>query len=162
MTSCRGHPALGTIPLRALSLFPGPGRAATLRALSDDERRHAHRAPIELKVEYKRLNTFFADYTRNISRGGTFIGTDKPLQVGTQFVFALGVPHMPEPLRLRGKVIWTTEAEFATKANPAGMGIEFQYDEGEREEKEAAVERLMTSELGEHLATKLLGRKPQL
>lgn len=127
---------------------------------TDDERRRNARAPIELKVEYKRLNTFFADYTKNISRGGTFIGTDKPLPVGTEFVFALGVPNMPEPLRLRGKVIWTTPAEDATKANPAGMGIEFQYDSGEREEKEAAVERLMAAELGDHLTTKLLGRKP--
>jgi hypothetical protein len=42
------------------------------------------------------------------------------------------------------------------------MGIEFQYDEGERVIKEAAVERLLSAELGEHLATKLLGRKPQL
>jgi type IV pilus assembly protein PilZ len=127
----------------------------------DDDRRRAFRAPIELKVEYKRLNTFFADYTKNISRGGTFIGTEKPLPVGTEFVFALGVPAMREPLRLRGKVIWTTDAEEATKANPAGMGIEFQYDEGERAEKEAAVERLMSAELGEHIVSKLLGRKPQ-
>ena len=126
-----------------------------------NDRRFGYRAPIELKVEYKRLNTFFADYTKNISRGGTFIATDKPLPVGTDFVFALGVPHLPEPVRLRGKVIWTTPVEEATKANPCGMGIEFQYSAGEREEKEAAVERLMTSELGEYLAEKLLGRKPQ-
>ena len=125
------------------------------------DRRGAPRAALELSVEYKRLNTFFADYTKNISRGGTFIGTDKPLPVGTEFVFALGIPNMPEPLRLRGKVIWTTPPEDATKANPAGMGIEFQYtNDQERVEKEAAVEALLTSELGEHLATKLLGRKP--
>ncbi len=127
---------------------------------TDSERRRALRAPIELKVEYKRLNTFFADYTKNISRGGTFIGTEKPLPVGTEFIFALGVPTWPEPLRLRGKVIWVTMPEEATKANPAGMGIEFQYDEGERRQKESAVERLMSAELGDHLTGKLLGRKP--
>ncbi len=126
-----------------------------------DDRSTGFRAPIELKVEYKRLNTFFADYTKNISRGGTFIGTDKPLQVGTEFVFALGVPNMAEPVRLRGKVIWTTPLEESTKGNPCGMGIEFQYDPGERELKEAAVEKLMALELGEHLVEKLLGRKPQ-
>ena len=49
----------------------------------------------------------------------------------------------------------------ATKANPAGMGIEFQYDDRERQEKESSVERLMLQELGEHLTTRLLGRKPQ-
>jgi len=128
----------------------------------ESERRREERAPIELKVEYKRLNTFFADYTKNISRGGTFIGTDKPLPIGTEFVFALVVPHMSEPLRLRGKVMWTTRSDDATKANPAGMGIEFQYtDDAERHDKEAAVERLLIEELGDHLATKLLGRKPQ-
>lgn len=127
----------------------------------DTERRQEGRAPIELKVEYKRLNTFFADYTRNISRGGTFIATSKPLPIGTQFVFALAVPSLSEPLRLRGKVIWITSEGDATKANPAGMGIEFQYkDDEERREKEAAVEQLLIAELGERLAAKLLGRRP--
>ena len=40
--------------------------------------------PIELQLDYQRLNTFFADYLKNISRGGTFINTKKPLPVGTQ------------------------------------------------------------------------------
>jgi type IV pilus assembly protein PilZ len=125
------------------------------------ERRVHERAPIELKVEYKRVNTFFADYTKNISRGGTFIGTERPLPVGTEFVFALGIPNLDEPLRLRGKVIWIVMPEDASRANPPGMGIEFQYrSEEERLATEAAVERLLTSEFGEPLATKLLGRKP--
>lgn len=119
------------------------------------------RAPIELKVEYRRLNTFLADYTKNISRGGTFIGTERPLPIGTEFVFALVVPSLAEPLRLRGRVMWTVLPEDASRANPAGMGIEFLYqDDAERHEKEAAVERLLTRELGELLATKLLGREP--
>jgi len=139
------------------------GRANLCRMESDagsDRRVHA-RAPIELKVEYKRLNTFFADYTKNISRGGTFIATERPLPIDTEFVFALGVPSLDEPLRLRGKVIWIVTTDEASKANPPGMGIEFQYSgDAERREKEAAVERLLTRELGEHLATKLLGRAP--
>lgn len=131
-------------------------------AADDDERRIYPRAPIELKVEYKRLNTFFADYTKNISRGGTFIGTERPLSIGTEFVFALGIPHLDEPLKLRGKVMWITSTEDASKANPAGMGIEFLWaDEEERREKEGRVERLMSDELGEQLVEKLLGRKPQ-
>ncbi|MCA9640621.1 MAG: TIGR02266 family protein [Polyangiaceae bacterium] len=130
--------------------------------LDDDERRRDKRAPIELKVEYKRLNTFFADYTKNISRGGTFIGTQRPLAVDTEFVFALTVPNLPEALRLRGKVIWVVPTEEATKGNPAGMGIEFQYTgDEERAEKETVVEKLLADQLGEHLAAKLLGRKPR-
>lgn len=125
------------------------------------DRRDGVRPAIELTVDYKRLNTFFADYIKNISRGGTFIATDKPLPVGTDFVFALGVPKLPELVRLRGKVIWTTPASEATRANPSGMGIEFQYAAGEREDKESAVERMLVKELGPRLAENLLGRKPQ-
>ena len=128
----------------------------------EPERRSNDRAAIELKVEYKRLNTFFADYTKNISKGGTFIRTDKPLDIGTEFVFALTIPQLSEPMRLRGRVIWTTLLEQATEDSPAGMGIRFQYsNDQERRATEGIVEKLMTDELGEHLSTKLLGRKPQ-
>src|SRR5438046_8610856 len=107
------------------------------------DRRREPRAPIELRVEYKRLNTFFADYTKNISRGGSFIGTDRPLDIGTEFIFALELPTLAEPLRLRGRVMWTTTQDEASKANPPGMGIEFQYaDEAERLEMEKIVEQL--------------------
>jgi type IV pilus assembly protein PilZ len=124
------------------------------------ERRRALRAAIELKVEYRRVNTFFADYTKNISRGGTFIGTDRPLPEGTEFVFALGVPQMAEPLRLRGRVCWIVKAEEATRANPAGMGIEFQFsDQEERRDIERIVEALLVDQLGEMLAERILGKK---
>ncbi len=126
------------------------------------DRRSGTRTPIELKVEYKRLNTFFADYTRNISRGGTFITTERPLPLGTEFIFALGIPKLDDALRLRGKVMWITSEEEATPANPAGMGIEFQFDsDAERRGKVKVVEALMVDEFGEHIAEMLLGRKPE-
>ena len=59
--------------------------------------------PIELTVEYKRLNAFFADYTKNIGRGGTFIRTEKALPIGTEFTFKLVIPTLPEPIRIRGR-----------------------------------------------------------
>jgi type IV pilus assembly protein PilZ len=121
-----------------------------------DERRSIARAPIELRVEYKRFNAFLADYTKNISRGGTFIATSKPLPVGTDFLFALAVPSRALPLRLRGTVMWTIEEGAATKANPAGMGIEFQYEEAnERELMARIVTDLVRAELGDHVAEKL-------
>ncbi|MDI1476776.1 TIGR02266 family protein [Polyangium sp. y55x31] len=126
-----------------------------------DRRTTGGRAAIELNVEYKRLNTFFADYTRNISKGGTFIRTDRPLDVNTEFVFALSIKNLAEPLRLRGRVKWIVRPVDATPDSPAGMGIEFQYnDDKERRETEAIVEKLMANELGDELAGKLLGHKP--
>jgi type IV pilus assembly protein PilZ len=128
--------------------------------VNEVDRRGGSRSAIELNVEYKRLNTFFADYTRNISKGGTFIRTDRPLDVATEFVFALTIRGLNEPLRLRGRVKWIVTSDDATPTSPAGMGIEFQYaDDKERRATEAVVEKLMAEELGEGLTARLLGRK---
>ena len=125
--------------------------------VSEPERRSASRAPIELSVEYKRVNSFFADYTRNISKGGTFIRTDRALDLGTEFVFELRVPGLSEGLRLRGKVQWVVRTEDASPASPAGMGIEFLWsDDEQRKHVEAIVEKLLVDELGPSLASRLL------
>jgi type IV pilus assembly protein PilZ len=93
--------------------------------------------------------------------GGTFIRTDRPLECETEFVFALSIRTLPEPLRLRGRVKWIVRPEDATEDSPAGMGIEFQYvDDAERRATEQIVEDLMARELGEELSARLLGRKP--
>ncbi|WP_329611148.1 TIGR02266 family protein [Sandaracinus amylolyticus] len=124
------------------------------------ERRQSPRMAIELSVEYKRLNAFFADYTKNISRGGTFIRTDKPLAIGTDFVFKLNVPGLGEPLALRGRVQWIVEVAQATSDQEAGMGIGFLWEsEAERERIANHVERLMTESLGPVIYDKLVGRR---
>lgn len=121
---------------------------------SDESRREHSRKPIELKVEYKRLNAFFADYTRNISHGGTFIQTDKPLPIGTEFVFKLVVPNLEEPLSIEGQVRWIIES--GTEEEP-GMGIRFIYrQDSERLAVEGMVEDLMVDSLGRLLTTKLM------
>lgn len=128
---------------------------------SADERRSDNRHPIELKVEYQRLNTFFSDYTKNISKGGTFIKTSRPLDVGTEFVFKLYVPAMDEPIRIRGQVQWlVTEGDIAggdPRADEPGMGIHFVFrDPSERKAVEDTVEKLMVDSLGQLLTTRLM------
>lgn len=115
---------------------------------------------IELSVEYKRLNAFFADYTKNISRGGTFIRTEKPLSIGTEFVFKLHIPGLEKPLPLRGRVQWIVEPPQATEDQEPGMGIGFVWEsEAERERIANHVEKLMVSSLGPVIYDKLLGRR---
>jgi type IV pilus assembly protein PilZ len=134
---------------------PTPTDVASTSVKSN--RRDAVRAPIELKVEYRRLNSFFADYTRNISKGGTFIATARPLPIGTAFVFRLTVPTLAAPLELRGTVAWIVREDEATAAQPAGMGIRFQYDDdGERQFVHDTIEKLMVDSLGPVLYRKLL------
>jgi type IV pilus assembly protein PilZ len=108
-------------------------------------KRRTERKPIELQVEYKRLNTFFSDYTKNISKGGTFIKTKNPLDVGTVFVFRLLVPSLGTPFELRGVVKWTQET-----GNEPGMGIEFVFESEEsRRALQETVEKLMSESIGQ-------------
>ena len=112
------------------------------------------RAPIELKVDYKKLNSFFADYTKNISKGGTFIKTKKPLPIGTRFLFKLSVPHRDQPFELLGEVVWSK-----SDGDEPGMGIRFIYgSDNQRAEFEGIVERLMADQLGPDLTGRLLNR----
>jgi len=131
-------------------------------AESDSDRRDHPRAPIELKVTYKRLNTFFHDYTRNISKGGTFIRTPRPLGIGTEFLFKLLVPELLDPLTLRGRVQWVVNEEDAGKdpeRPDPGMGIQFLYESEDGELMvESTVERLMKKHLGERAFAKLMGK----
>jgi len=126
----------------------------------DNERRGEERAPIELKVEYKRLNTFFYDYTKNISKGGTFIKTERPLDIGTVFLFKLQVPALSDPVELRGEVRWIVTPESEPGRDP-GMGIRFVYDgPQQRQELERAVEKLMIDSLGQLIYSRLLTTEP--
>jgi type IV pilus assembly protein PilZ len=121
---------------------------------ADRERRIDVRNPIELKVEYKRLNTFFADYTKNISRGGTFIKTTRPLPVGTEFLFKLFVPGRDAPLTIHGEVSRTIDE---TGDEDPGMAIKFVYREGDPQPVIArVVEDMMTQSLGPRLYAKLM------
>ena len=121
------------------------------------DKRATDRAAITLKVDYKRINTFFADYTKNISKGGTFIRTSKPLPIGTEFIFVLTLPNQTEHLRLLGEVVWVTAEEGSTEDAPAGMGIRFKFkDDSERNAVSEFVESLMADALGKHISERLL------
>jgi type IV pilus assembly protein PilZ len=126
----------------------------------DAHKRREARAAITLKVDYRRLNSFFADYTKNISKGGTFIRTSKPLKVGTEFVFVLSLPTIDEQLQLNGEVIWVVTDAEATDEQPSGMGIKFRFENDVDRQKVADfVERLMVDALGEHISQRLLAKK---
>ncbi|MBI5494193.1 MAG: TIGR02266 family protein [Deltaproteobacteria bacterium] len=126
------------------------------------ETRQTTRIPIELRVEYKKMNTFFSDYTKNISKGGTFIKTDKPLKVGTEFLFKLSIPALSDPIDIRGQVVWTNTETVTQRADvpDRGMGIKFIYDDPDSRRKfESMVERLMKDSLGDLVFDNLVGKR---
>ncbi|MBP9112599.1 MAG: TIGR02266 family protein [Polyangiaceae bacterium] len=130
-----------------------------------DEVRAQERAAITLRVDYKRLNTFFSDYTKNISKGGTFIKTTKPLPVGTQFQFVLALPEGVGDLELVGEVVWAVKREAGDSViessqlvdESEGMGIRFIFGTpADREKLESHVEKLMSESLGDAISSKIL------
>jgi uncharacterized protein (TIGR02266 family) len=87
-----------------------------------------------LSLTYKDDQAFISAYTSNISTGGLFIKTDKPLRLGDQFLLRLQVPALQDPLKVSCEVAWVRGPEEATKKEPAGMGIKFiEMSKGDRE-----------------------------
>jgi type IV pilus assembly protein PilZ len=122
--------------------------------MADERRQHA-RVPVEVKVEYQRINRFFSVFTKDISFGGTFIRTQEPLEVGEQFVIRLHVPTLQEPIAVKAQVRWIWR-----EPESAGMGVQFVFDDDEeRTRVEEEVRSLMVAQLGPEIAARLLERK---
>ncbi len=110
--------------------------------MSGDNKRRATRLHHEIPVAYRSVGSFLTDWATNISQGGLFINTRKPLPVGTAVKILVQLPGASFPFQLGGRV--TRVTEFDNHANMVpGMGIEFtDVDEPKRRELETFVERL--------------------
>jgi len=109
-----------------------------------DNKRRATRLQHEIPVAYKSVGSFLSDWATNISQGGLFINSRKPLPVGTSVTILIQLPGTSFPCELAGRV--TRVAEFDNHANMLpGMGIEFTgVDDARRREIDTFVERLRT------------------
>ncbi|MCB9653909.1 MAG: TIGR02266 family protein [Deltaproteobacteria bacterium] len=104
-----------------------------------DENRREPRLPVEVKIDYRTVGSFITDYTRNISKGGTFIRTSLPLDVGERVRLRLTVPGGEPPFALDGVVKWVSTLRDKDK-HPPGMGVEFvDFDDRVRMELERLV-----------------------
>jgi len=122
--------------------------------MSTAQQRRAPRVPIEVRVEYKRINAFISDFTRDISSGGLFIRTSEPLAVGTEAMFTLAIPRMERPVTLKGRVQRVIPSDDAAEM---GMGIELIFDdEAERSALKRVVDTLMIEHLGDALYRRLV------
>jgi type IV pilus assembly protein PilZ len=102
---------------------------------------------VEVRVDYRTLNGFFADYARNFSRAWSFIRTDKPFEVGTELEYRLSAPGLS--LVIRGNV-------EETRADGMRVGFYYRTPE-ERRDNERLIRRRMLEELGPELSARLLG-----
>lgn len=104
--------------------------------------RRADRLQHELLVAYRTVDGFITDWAVNISRGGIFINTRKPLAVGTTVRLIISLPDTAFPFDLTGRVARVNEFDNPSNQVP-GMGIEFvDVDDEKRQRIERFVDRL--------------------
>ena len=77
-----------------------------------------------MQVDYASMDDFLADATANISVGGMFIQTERPLAVGTRFRLRLALPGDLRPIDATGEVRWIVSQEEGHRI--PGMGIRFE------------------------------------
>jgi uncharacterized protein (TIGR02266 family) len=91
--------------------------------LDDKEKRRFHREDLLLKVQYPDLDDFLHDCTENISRGGTFIFSEKDWNVGDRIKIVLSFPGLLKPVELMAEVTWKR------KDTVKGIGVKFLFEE---------------------------------
>ena len=115
--------------------------------------REFQRIPYVVQVEFRTASSFLVAYTVNLSRGGLFVETETPVQIGSEIPLQLAVPGHG-PIHLTGRVAW--RRPMADEEGPAGVGIEF-MDPGE--ELGVVIDQLITHFKG--LNVLLLAARPQ-
>ena len=88
------------------------------------DRRNQERLPLRLRVEYESMEDFLTDFSANLSVGGMFIETDRPLSMGTRFRLRFYLPDFDEPVDTEAEVRWVLDSSTEGPL-PCGMGIRF-------------------------------------
>ena len=95
------------------------------KPFSGVERRKHPRKRVTLEIHYVHLDDFFYDYAINLSRGGMFIRTTKPLPVGSQVKLRFEVPGSGKEIQTPGRVVRIV-SEHSGAGEPGGMGVAFE------------------------------------
>ncbi len=96
-----------------------------IETVSEYSHRKEERILKSLSLKFKDRHSFIKAYSDNISTGGLFIRTEKPLKKGDMFRLHLQLPQMPQPMEITCIVAWSRK-QFEDSANrPSGMGIKF-------------------------------------
>lgn len=87
--------------------------------VTPSDSRNQYRAPVKIVLSYRTIDQFFSDIATNISLGGIFIKTPRPLPVGTTLRISFAIPQFESYVEANGVVIHTGTPD------DMGMGIKF-------------------------------------
>ena len=82
-----------------------------------------------LSLSIKERPALYAAYLPFVKRGGLFIPTNRPYQMGDQVYMLLTLMDDPNKLPISGKVVWVTPGG-AQGNRQQGIGVQFDENEG--------------------------------
>ncbi|AEI65150.1 DnaJ domain-containing protein [Corallococcus macrosporus] len=135
-------PVMARAPIAPPPPAPPPPAPSTRRAAAAPtyssaefvglERRSDDRIHADVKVTMQNAGIFTDHRIINLSSGGLFIATDKPLRLGTLVELTLRFDEPPRVLTLRSSVIWENSLEDGK--NPRGYGLRLSHLRPEEKE----------------------------
>jgi len=87
-----------------------------LDSLSEKEKRSYIRKPFFMPVDYSTRDRVYRDFIKDISTGGVFIETLRPLPVGQEISMAFSFPNLRQNFKISGDFV---------RMDPKGIGVAF-------------------------------------
>lgn len=116
---------MSTAPAFVATPAPQPAPEAPRPTPAARPAKAGKRRPAKLRISYKKASTFVKEYSKNLKRGGTFIKTKKPLDVGRECILHLTVPGWDDAIEIRGNVVWSSKGVEVMVGQEEGMGIKY-------------------------------------
>jgi uncharacterized protein (TIGR02266 family) len=107
----------------AVGLLQGLLEDSMKKETLQDEHRKTSRKSTIIQVNYNTVDSFFREFADNISAGGMFIATPKPLEPGTQLSLEFLLPGCDYPIRVKAEVTWNQDK--TSNDQRRGMGVKF-------------------------------------
>ncbi len=83
------------------------------------------RYEVTIPVDCTTQHLFVANHVSNISKGGLFIRSDKPLPLEAEVSLVLRLPEAGLCIRAKGRVVWNYDMPKGTSRIVPGSGIRF-------------------------------------
>ena len=131
-------------PPEAVESSPSQAEPTPVEPSPPVEDTNPRRKPARLKLGYKNPLSMVREYRSNLSKGGCFIKTSKPLPVGREVLIEVRVPGIENnPISIPGEVTWSSRGmDELGPDQKAGMGIEYHLDDDGTAALEARLDAL--------------------
>jgi Tfp pilus assembly protein PilZ len=100
-----------------------------------------------IKIDYKKLNSFLKDYVRMMKRGWLFLMINEDYRPGDSITFNIKVAGLEKELTAQGSVVYKGPNEKGS----VGIGLKFSFDEKSSDLLSVKLKQLTLEKYGDDL-----------